>query len=272
MPLMRRRYSKKAIIALSALLGIGTCEAVGNGINCATSCSIVKASYGYNNRIRNDEFNSEFHGEISKLEKIMLEKNKAAETEITYDIYVSPLIKSFFDDANNPNDNARWAKEVEAAASGLETFRQYGIGFNLRHVGMLRDGLEQFSIDTMFHFVAESQNPKPGMTFLLLPASVSNQSLISRLFWLELGSTDINGSYAMVYMTNNGTSNMHTFAHETGHMLGLPHREYNRLLRALDPFNVFCGGLMMLGNTSLGDYALNEEDIEIINKSKRRFE
>lgn len=269
---MKRKYSKKAIIALSAILGFGTCEAVGNGINCATSCSIVSSTYGYNNRIRNDEFNSEFQGEISELEKIMLEKNKAAETEISYDIYVSPLIKSFFDDANNPNDNARWAKEVETAASGLETFRQYGIGFNLRHVGMLREGLEQYSIDTMFHFVAKSQNPQPGMTFVILPASVTNQGLISRLFWLELGSTDVNGSYAMIYMTGKSDSNKHTFAHETGHMLGLPHREYNAVLRALDPFNVFCGGLMEQGNMSLDDYSLNEEEIVILNNAKKRFQ
>lgn len=49
MPDMGKKYSKKAIIALSMLLGFGTCEAAGQGMNCATSCSIVKSTYGYNN-------------------------------------------------------------------------------------------------------------------------------------------------------------------------------------------------------------------------------
>lgn len=268
---MKRRYNKKAILALTAIFGLGACELVGRGINCANSYSIASSTYGYNNRIRDEEFSNEFQEEVGGLEKTLLGKNKAAETEITYDIYVSPLIKSFFDDAGNPNDNARWAREVENAVSGLETFRQYGIGFNLRHTGILREGLEKYSIDTMFHFVAESQKTKPGVTFVVLPASASGQSFISRLFSLELGSTDINGSYAMVYMTSNGDSNRHTFAHETGHMLGLGHRKYNKFIQAIDPFNLYCGGLMMQGNMSLDDYSLEEEELAIIEKAKERF-
>ena len=115
------------------------------------------------------------------------------------------------------------------------------------------------------------QETKPGLTFIVLPVPVSNQDFMSRMFKLELAWTDINGSYALIYMTGTGDSNKHTFAHETGHMMGLPHREYNKILRALDPFNIIRGGLMMQGNMSLGDYSLNEEEIAIIEKAKERF-
>ncbi|MFH1065737.1 MAG: hypothetical protein V1734_04505 [Nanoarchaeota archaeon] len=269
---MKKKYSKKAIIALSAFLGFCTYELAGTGIDLATKYSIVKSSYGYNNRVRDEEFNAEFKEEIGGLEKSLQGKNKAAETEITYDIYVSPLLKSFFDDAGNQKDNSKWAKEVENAVSGLETFRQYGIGFNLRHAGILRDGLEQYSVDTIFRFVAIGQETKPGLTFIVLPASVSNRNFMSRMSRLELAWTDINGSYALIYMTGTGDSNKHTFAHETGHMLGLPHKEYNKFLKLLDPFNIICGGLMMQGNMHLNDYSLNEQEISIINNSKERFQ
>ncbi|MEK6864566.1 MAG: hypothetical protein AABX27_04685 [Nanoarchaeota archaeon] len=268
---MKRKYSKKRIIALSAFLGFCAYELVGTGMDLATKYSITKSSYGYNNRVRDEEFNAEFNDELNELEKKLLEKTKRAETEITYDIYVSPLVKSFFDDAGNPKDNNKWAKEVENAVSGLETFRQYGIEFNLRHASALRDGLEQYSVDTIFRFVAIGQETKPGLTFIVLPVPVSNQDFMSRMFKLELAWTDINGSYALIYMTGTGDSNKHTFAHETGHMMGLPHREYNKILRALDPFNIIRGGLMMQGNMSLGDYSLNEEEIAIIEKAKERF-
>ena len=81
-----------------------------------------------------------------------------------------------------------------------------------------------FSLSTHWQMFKET---KPGLTFIVLPVPVSNQDFMSRMFKRQLAWTDINGSYALIYMTGIGSSNKHTFAHETGHMMGLPHRGGN---------------------------------------------
>lgn len=108
------------------LIGFLLYQAAGYGYRAYESIRLYSSMKGSNSRVMDEEFYEEQGRETVALENRLREKSRREGTTITVNVYVAPELKQFFDEAENPNDNDRWAKEVENALSGLEVYNQYG--------------------------------------------------------------------------------------------------------------------------------------------------
>lgn len=239
---------------LFGALGLLCYQLGGYGYQIYESTKAYSSMKGFSNTPMDEEFYEEQWQETISLEERLKAKNKDEGTVITVNVYVSPELKQFFDNARIPEDDSRWTDEVEKALSGLDVYNKYGYSIEY---------------DSVFTGPEDTAMYEPGeLNFLFAPAKQPPSAYNEMLF----GYTKIGGDTAVILLTTDSELNRHTLAHEAGHMLGMDHRKISIWERLIDPFGLLERGLMADGTDSMDDYSFSEEEEAIINKAKERFE
>lgn len=247
-------------------------------------------SPGCNNTRAGREFLEEFENEADSLEKRLRAKNKQCDIEISTDIIVHSRAKSFFDDKNSADDNDRWAKEVEAALEGLNVYKGLGICFNYENVIPVYEDVLMYDHSLALEDLLNS--PELLRHALLAEGSIPIETLGNTRFFYQFagihrenvfifsayypeagvyGKGELNGSFALVLLTNDSDYNSKVTAHEAGHLFGLWDAEEPGWVMDLiiDPFHLFTN-IMSRGLIS---FSLDKGQIEEIMKNARqRFE
>lgn len=244
----------------------------GNCCNAIRQTVVFAGISGENNRELNDEFYAEFENERQALET-RLKQNDTDKpgVEISLNMYVNPMLKYFYDDANNPDDNNKWAEEVESAVSGLEVFEKLGYDFRIENVYAVPPTLDALSLDDISYFIEENYDTAEfNISFATNPAQKLDvyERLESKI---TFGWGFFGGNHSLIYMTNDTDTNTHTLAHEAGHMFGLDDEEIEYWKQIIDP-NCFFFIRLMTQNASCISYSLDEEELAIIEKAKERFQ
>jgi len=243
----------------------------GNCYNAIKQTIIFAGISGHNNRILNGEFYTEFENERQALEARLKQNDKDKPgVEVSLSLYVNPMLKYFYDDANDLNDNEEWAKEVEKAVSGLGVFENLGYDFKIGHVYAVPPIVDSAEFYSSAYFIYDNYNTDDfNISFVTNPAQ--KLSMMERIdSKVVFGRAFIGGSYGAIYMTNDTGINTHTLAHETGHMFGLDDEEIEKWKRIIDPNCFFFIRLMSQGSMC-ENYSLNEKELSIIDKAKERF-
>ncbi|MDI6737946.1 MAG: hypothetical protein QME12_05535 [Nanoarchaeota archaeon] len=266
---LRRKIAKWAGYGILGAL----CYVVsGNCYNAIRQTVVIAGITGKNNRELNKEFYSEFENERQALESRLKQNDRdKAGVEISLNLYVNPMLKYFYDDANDPEDNSGWAKEVESAISGLEVFEDLGYDFRIENVYAVPSELDPLSIYDVAYFIEENYNTAEfNISFATNPAQ--RLGVYERLkSEIVLGKGFLRGSHSLIYLTNDTATNRRILAHEAGHMFGLDDEEIEEWKHMLDP-NCFFFIRLMTQNAACESYSLNEEEIAIIKKAKERFD
>lgn len=245
---------------------------------------------GYNNREVNREFLEEFDEEAGSLEQRLLAKNKECKIEISTDIIVHSRAKSFFDDNGNPEDNDRWAKEVEGALGGLDVYKGLGICFNYENVIPVYGDLLKYEpslaladilgcpILLRHALLAEGNEPQDMLDnarYFYRFAGIQQEAVfIFSAYYPEagiFGKAEWNGNFALVLLTNDAGYNSNVTAHEAGHLFGLWDMKVSNWIvdLALDPFHLFTN----LMGQGLVSFSLEKWQIdEIMKNARQRFE
>lgn len=244
----------------------------GNCYNAVRQTILVAEISGHNNRVLNEEFYAEFENERQEL-KTRLKQNDRDKpgVKISLNLYVNPMLKYFYDDANNSNDNNKWTREVESAVSGLGVFEKLGYDFKIENVYAVPSAFDNYDFYSGAYFIGGNYNTEEmNISFVTNPVQrlTAYERINSKVVF---GMAFIGGSYGTIYMTNDTATNTHTLAHEAGHMFGLDDAKIEQWEQIIDPNCFFLIRLMSQGSMC-ENYSLNENELAVIEKAKERFQ
>ncbi|MFH1065738.1 MAG: hypothetical protein V1734_04510 [Nanoarchaeota archaeon] len=219
---------------------------------------------GHFNKSLDEKFDEEFSRDKTNLEFTLQEKNPKGNAIVPLVVYVHPGLKSYFDDANNPNDDNLWAKEVKNALSGLDIYRERGIEFKVRRVETAK---------TMGEFQTNAYACLYRPEYEIGEIAIAFYPMVNKFVpGVSLGQAYLEGNYAEIYLSNNRTYNQIITAHEMGHIFGISHEdEISDWACLYDPFRIFSTHLMRPYIESQ-DFSLTDEEEAIIEKAKERFQ
>lgn len=223
-----------------------------------------KVGEGYFNKYVDEEFNREFLRDKRNLEFELAEKNPKENTIVPLVVYVHRGLKSYFDDANNPNDDNMWAKKVRNALSGLDMYKERGIEFKVRSVETTNT-MEEFKTNAYAClYLSDYKFGEIAIAFYPMVKTFAP--------YIGLGEAYLGGNYAEIYLSNNETYNKIITAHEMGHIFGISHEnDINDWAWLYDPSRIFSMHLMRPYIESQ-DFSLTDEEEAIIEKAKERFQ
>lgn len=237
-------------------------------LNSSESEEAFIGHYNKERKIAKKEFKEEAKEGLEHLVKKGVNPEKA---NISANVFIHLDIKRFFDDNQDPSDDALWVEKINKAFEGLDLYRKEGFDFVVYNIAFVDFPYQYYSPEgpnlPLFtpaplikpHLnAAIGQVPKVDMNLFFLPPA--NLELKGFVFKEE--------NYAVTFLNQNDRFNESTLAHETGHLFGLPDKKVQSLpwyKFVVDPFGIiFKEDIMRQGIVPSAFYGLVQEDREYL--------